>query len=392
MAGENDDERPRKPATRLVHVGRDKVITGPFVNPPVQHVSTVLFDTMDEMRAPKGYSYGRRGNPTTNALTAAIAELEGAAGALVCPSGLSAASVALLAAANAGDRVLMVDTVYGPVRHLAASVLARLDIETVFFDPAIGAGIAALMTPNTTVIYAEAPGSLTFEMLDLPAMAEVAHAAGATVVFDNSWATPLGFRPLEHGADIVVMSATKYLVGHSDAIVGTLAANERLWPRLLEAHGSLGTHVGPDDVFLTLRGIRTLGVRLERHSASATKVAHWLRRRPEVARVLYPPLPDDRGHALWARDMNGACGLFGVVFNGWSNARADAFVESLALFAIGASWGGFESLAIVANPAGTRTATTWTEGPLVRLHVGLEDPDDLIADLDLGFAAAAATG
>ncbi len=385
------DDRPVKPATRLVHIGRDKAITGPFVNPPVQHVSTVLFENVAEMRAPKGYTYGRRGNPTTNSLTAALVELEGASGALVCPSGLSAASVALLAAANAGDRVLMVDTVYGPVRHLAASVLARLGIETVFFDPGIGAGIAALMTPNTTVVYGEAPGSLTFEMMDLPAVAEVAHAAGATVIFDNSWATPLGFRPLDHGADISLMSATKYLVGHSDAIVGTLAANARLWPRLLETHGSLGTHVGPDDVFLTLRGIRTLGVRLERHTASALAVARWLEARPEVARVLFPALPSDPGHALWARDMTGACGLFGVVFNGWSNARADAFVDALGLFGIGASWGGFESLAIVAHIERGRTATKWTEGPLVRLHVGLEDPGDLIADLDRGFAAAAAT-
>jgi cystathionine beta-lyase len=388
---QSDGEGPvRKPATRLVRAGRDKSLTGPFVNPPVSHVSTVLFDSVAEMRAPKGYVYGRRGNPTTDALCAALADLEGAAGALVCPSGLSAASIALLASAGAGERVLMVDVVYGPVRHLATTLLARLGIETVFFDPAIGADIAPLMTPNTRVIYVEAPGSLTFEMVDLPAIAKVAHAAGATVIFDNSWATPLAFRPLDHGADIAVMSATKYLVGHSDAIVGTLAANTGAWPRLKETHGSLGMHVGPDDVYLTLRGMRTLGVRLERHAASAMTIARWLQRRAEVARVLYPPLHDDPGHALWKRDMTGACGLLGVVFNGWDDARAVALVDALALFGIGVSWGGFESLAIVSHPERTRTATRWGEGPLVRLHIGLEDPDDLIADLDQAFAKVAA--
>jgi cystathionine beta-lyase len=387
---ENDDEGRLKPATRLVHIGRARDITGPFVNPPVTHASTVLFETMAEFRAPKGYTYARRGNPTTNALTAALAALEGAAGALVCPSGLAAASVALLSAVAAGDRVLMVDTVYGPVRHLAATLLTRLGVETAFFDPALGAGIADLMTPNTRVVYGEAPGSLTFEMMDLPAVADVAHRSGAIVIFDNSWATPLHFRPLEHGADISVIAATKYLAGHSDAIVGTLAANASAWPRLRETHGTLGTHVGPDDVYLTLRGIRTLGVRLERHAASGLKVAEWLHRRREVARVLYPPLAGDRSHALWKRDMKGGCGLLGLVFNGWDDAQASAFVDALALFGIGASWGGFESLAIVSHPERTRSATRWTEGPLVRLHIGLEDPDDLIADLDQAFAKVTA--
>jgi cystathionine beta-lyase len=391
MAESGDGPEQPKPATRLVRAGRDKGITGPFVNPPVTHASTVLFDSVADMRAPKGYVYGRRGNPTTDALCAALAELDGASGALVCPSGLAAASVALLASAGAGERVLMVDTVYGPVRHFAVTLHARLGVETVFFDPAIGAGIAELMTPNTRVVYAEAPGSLTFEMLDLPVIAAAAHASGATVMFDNSWATPLGFRPLDHGADISVMSATKYLAGHSDLIVGTLAANAALWPRLKEAHGTLGMHVGPDDVYLTLRGMRTLAVRLERHTASAVKIARWLQRRGEVARVLYPALANDPGHALWRRDMRGACGLFGLVFDRWDDARAVAFVNALTLFGIGASWGGFESLAIVTHPERTRSATRWTGGPVVRLHIGLEDPDDLIADLDQALAKAAAT-
>jgi cystathionine beta-lyase len=389
MADSVDDERSLKPATRVVRTGRAKDLTGPFVNPPVNHVSTVLFDSVAEMRAPKRYTYGRRGTPTTNALEAAVTDLEGAAGAVICPSGLSAAAVALLSVTQAGDRVLMVDTVYGPVRHLATTVLTRLGIETVFYDPGIGEEIAGLMTPNTRVVYAEAPGSLTFEMQDLPAIAEAAHRAEATVIFDNSWATPLHFRPLEHGADLSLMSATKYLVGHSDAIVGTIAANEKSWRALKETHGSLGTHVGPDDVYLTLRGLRTLSVRLERHAASALRIAQWLQDRHEIARVLYPPLASDPGHTFWARDMIGASGLLAVTFNGWDDARAVSLVDGLSLFGIGASWGGFESLAIVAHPEHSRSATTWTEGPLVRLHIGLEDPDDLIADLGQALAKAA---
>jgi cystathionine beta-lyase len=384
-AGDGDGP-PLKPATRLVRAGRGLDPDWPFVNPPVAHASTVLFDSVADMRAPKRYVYGRRGNPTTNALAAAIADLEGAAGAVICPSGLSAASVALLATASAGDRILMVDTVYGPVRHLAATLLSRLGIETVFFDPSVGAGIAELITPNTRVVYAEAPGSLTFEMLDLPAIADAAHSAAATVIFDNSWATPLNFRPLDHGADISLMSATKYIVGHSDAIVGTVAANAARWPVVKETSGTLGTHVGPDDAYLTLRGLRTLAVRLGRHAASALQIAAWLQRQPGVARVLYPPLPDDRGHALFARDMSGGCGLLSLVFDGWDDARAAAFVDALKLFGIGVSWGGFESLAIVSHPAHSRSATRWTEGPVVRLHIGLEDPEDLIADLDQAFA------
>ena len=389
MADADDPDAPSsKPATRLVRAGRGLDPNWPFVNPPVTHASTVLFGSVAAMRAPQRYVYGRRGNPTTNALAAAIAELEGAAGAVICPSGLSAATVALLATASAGDRVLMVDTVYGPVRHVATTLLSRLAIETVFFDPAVGAGIAQLMTPNTRVVYAEAPGSLTFEMLDLPAMAGVAHAAAATVIFDNSWATPLNFRPLDYGADLSLMSATKYIVGHSDAIVGTVAANSARWPALKETYGTLGTHVGPDDAYLTLRGLRTLDVRLERHAASAMKIATWLQDQPAVVRVLYPPLPQDPGHALFARDMRGGCGLLSIVFDGWDDARAASFVDALKLFGIGVSWGGFESLAIVSHPSHSRSATNWTAGPIVRLHIGLEDPDDLIADLAQAFATA----
>jgi cystathionine beta-lyase len=389
---QDDQGRPRRPATRLAHAGRDKSLTGPFVNPPVVHASTVLFDSVEAMRERRQrYVYGRRGTPTSEALETAISELEGAAGTVLCPSGLAAATTALFSCLATGDQILVVDSVYAPVRNFAMTVLKPLGIDTVFYDPALGKDIEALFTERTRAVYLEAPGSLTFEMQDLPAIAAVAHRRGATVLFDNTWATPLAFRPLAHGADLSIVAATKYIVGHSDAMLGTVAANEAAWPKLKATHGALGVHVGPDDVYLGLRGLRTLAVRLPHHAASALKVATWLDARPEVARVLYPPLPDDPGHDLWKRDMAGAAGLFGVVFAGWSEDQAARFVDGLELFGIGASWGGFESLAILAHPETNRTATEWRpQGPLVRMHIGLEDPDDLIDDLAASFARVAA--
>lgn len=407
----NDDKPKRalKPATRLVHSGRDKSLTGPFVNPPVIHASTVLFNSVDDMQhLRQRYQYGRRGTPTSEALETAVKDLEDAEGVVLCPSGLSAATTALLAAVSAGDRLLVVDCVYGPVRHLAETLLKQLGVETVYFDPAIGGEIETLFTENTKAVYLEAPGSLTFEMQDVPAIAAVAKKRGATVLFDNTWATPYNFRPLDHGVDLSIISGTKYLVGHSDAMLGTVAARGQAWRRLKEVHGSMGTHVGPDDVYLGLRGIRTLAVRLDRHAQSALTIGEWLAARPEVTRVLYPPLPTDPGHALWKRDMTGAAGLFGVLFSGWSQDQAKVFIDGLELFGIGASWGGFESLAILANPAPYRTAPQWNPsdrpmlartrsatwaqdgGQLVRLHIGLDDPHDLIADLEAGFARVAA--
>ncbi len=385
MTNHSGDGSPAaKPATRLVRSGRDKRLTGPFVNPPVVHASTVLFDSVDDMQdGRQPYTYGRHGTPTTDALVAAVNEMEGAAGSVLCPSGLAAATVALLSCLAAGDHILVVDSVYGPVRRFADAELKRLGIETTYFAPAIGAGIEALFTERTRVVYLEAPGSLTFEMLDVPAIAVVAHRHGATVLFDNTWATPVYFRPLDFGVDISIHAATKYLGGHSDLMLGTVAANAAALPRLKETFRNLGVHVAPDDVFLGLRGLRTLAVRLERHYASALKIATWLQAQPEVARVLYPPLPSDPGHALWKRDMSGGSGLFGVIFRGWSNEQAKRFVDGLTLFGIGASWGGFESLAILAHVTWGRTAVPWkAEGPLVRLHIGLEDPDDLIADIE----------
>lgn len=391
-SGEDDDDGLR-PATRLVRAGRDKTITGPFVNPPVVHASTVLFESSEAMLDRRQrYTYGRRGTPTSEALESAISGMEGAAGTVLCPSGLAAASLALLATINAGDNVLMVDCVYGPVRHFADTVLKRLGVSTTYFDPGIGDGIAGLFEESTSLVYLETPGSLTFEMQDMAAIAAVAHERYALVIADNTWATPLFFRPLDHGADLSVMAGTKYLGGHSDVNIGTVAANQRAWARLKETHGSMGLAVGPDDIYLALRGLRTLGVRLERQMASGLEVAHWLAARPEVTRVLHPALPGDPGHALWQRDMTGASGLFGIVLGGWTDAEARAFVDGLRLFGIGASWGGFESLAIVAKVDHVRSAVPWrAEGPLVRLHVGLEDPVDLIADLDRSFAGVAAT-
>ena len=381
--------RSPKPATRLAHTGRDKSLTGPFVNPPVVHASTVLYDSVDDMQnGRQPYSYGRNGTPTSEALVTAVSELEGAAGTVLCPSGLAAATVALLSCLSAGDRVLIVDNVYGPVRRFAGADLTRLGIEVVYFDPGIGGGIEALFTDNTRAVYLEAPGSLTFEMQDVPAIVAVARSHAATVLFDNTWATPIHFRPLDFGVDLSIHAATKYLGGHSDVMLGTVAASAAAWPKLRDTFRNLGMHVAPDDVFLGMRGLRTLAVRLERHYASALKVATWLATQPEVARVLYPPLPSDPGHALWKRDMSGGSGLFGVVFAGWSDAQAKQFIDGLELFGIGASWGGFESLAILAHVAKGRTVVPWqAEGPLVRLHIGLEDPDDLIADLEASLAA-----
>ncbi len=389
MTNHSGDEPTAKPATRLAHTGREKRLTGPFVNPPVVHASTVLYDSVDDMQnGRQPYSYGRHGTPTSDALEAAVNEMEGAAGTVLCPSGLAAATVALISCLSAGDRILIVDNVYGPVRRFTGTILARLGIETAYFDPAIGAGIEALFTDNTRAVYLEAPGSLTFEMQDVPAIADVAHKHNATVLFDNTWATPIYFRPLEFGVDLSIHAATKYLGGHSDVMLGTVAANEAAWPALKETHKFLGMHVAPDDVFLGLRGLRTLAVRLERHYASALKVATWLAARPEVSRVLYPPLPSDPGHALWKRDMGGGSGLFGFILDGWSEAGAKQFIDGLHLFGIGASWGGFESLAILAHVTWGRTAVPWeAEGPLVRLHIGLEDPDDLIADLEASLDA-----
>jgi cystathionine beta-lyase len=387
MKKSDKDQHRWEPATRLVRAGRDPDLTGPFVNPPVVHASTVLFDSVDEMIARKSrYLYGRWGTPTLEAMEQAVSDLEGAAGTVLSPSGLTAISTALLASLSAGDHLLMVDCAYYPSRHLTETVLRRFGVETTFFDPAIGAGIRDLFRPRTRAVYLEVPGSLTFEMQDLPAIADAAHEGGATVIADNTWATPLYYRPLALGADIVVHAGTKYFGGHSDVMLGTASATAAAWPNLVQTQRLMGLAVGPDDAFLGLRGLRTLAVRLDRQMRSALKVAEWLADRPEVGRVLHPALPGDPGHALWKRDMTGASGLFGFTLGAWGEDEAKRLIDGLELFGIGASWGGYESLATLASKNLTRTVNPWPAGrPLIRVHIGLEDPDDLSADLKASF-------
>ena len=374
-------------ATRLAHGGRNPRAQHGFVNPPVYHGSTVTFPNVDTMlKGAQTYTYGRRGSPTIDALTSLLAELDGAAGAVLVPSGLSAISTAILAVVGAGDHLLVTDAIYQPGRHFCDTVLKRFGVETTYYDPRIGAEIEALVRPNTRAIHIEAPGSITFDMSDLPAITTVARKHGIKTIADNTWATPLFFRPLDHGVDIALMAGTKYVVGHSDVLIGTIAANEETWPALRQLHGTLGLCVGPDDINLSLRGLRTMKVRLDRHQASALEIANWLAGRPEVARVLYPGHPSDPGYPLWKRDFKGASGLLGFVTRPVPVAAVKAMLDGLRLFGLGYSWGGFESLAILSNPKPYRTATSWDDpGHVVRLHIGLEEPADLIADLEAGF-------
>jgi len=384
---------PTKPATRFVTGGRDPFSYYGFVNPPVYHASTVLYRTAQDYLAHRSrYTYGRRGTPTSEALCGAIAELEGpeCAGVALLPSGLAAASAALLAALRAGDHVLVTDSVYLPTRKFCDDVLTRYGITTTYYDPLIGGGIAELMQPNTRAVYLESPGSLSFEVQDVPAIAAAAHARGALVLMDNTWASPLYFRALEKGVDLAIQSGTKYIGGHSDVLLGVVAAKAATWPRLNDTVFTMGLWTGPDDMYLALRGLRTMGVRLAQHFVSGLKVACWLEHRAEVLQVLHPALESYRQHALWKRDFSGACGLFAIVLKPVPNAAVHALINELTLFGIGASWGGYESLAIPFDCAPMRTATTWAPGgPAVRFHIGLEDVDDLISDLERGFAALA---
>lgn len=376
--------------TRLAHAGNNPRDFFGFVNPPVVHASTVLFPDAATMasRAQK-YTYGLRATPTTDALTAAIDELEGSAGTIVVPSGLAAVTVPLLAFVSAGDHVLIVDSVYGPTRHFANTMLRRLGVEVDYYEPRVGAGIAALMKPNTRVIFTESPGSNTFEVQDIPAIARAAHSGGAIVMMDNTWATPLFFRPLDHGVDISIHAATKYPAGHSDVMLGTVSANAACWARLHEAFLTLGVCAAPDDVYQVLRGLRTMGVRLERHQESALDIARWLETQPGVARVLHPGLESHPDHALWKRDFCGASGIFSVVLDGGGTEQAHAFLDALRIFGLGYSWGGFESLAVHVYLGDRVVATGPTEGPTIRLQIGLENAEDLKADIMRGLRAAA---
>ncbi len=385
------DLKGKRPETVLTHAGRDPQANFGAVNTPVYRASTILSASYADRKRAKGEReprYGRRGTPTTFTLEDVLAEIEGADAAVLCPSGLSAITTALMAFLRQGDHLLMADCVYGPARNFASKLINRYGVETTFFDPAIGAGIGALIRDNTKVVYLEAPGSQTFEMQDIPAIAAAAHARNCIVMTDNTWATGLFFKPFEHGCDVSVHAATKYIVGHSDAMLGAVTCTHATYGPIREMWGLLGVAAAPDDVYLGTRGVRTMQVRLEQHQKNATEVATWLLGRPEVAQVLYPALPSDPGHAIWKRDFTGASGLFGVVLQPATEAQLEAFFDNLELFGMGSSWGGYESLAIPADPSDNRTATKWAPaGPLIRLHIGLENPLDLIADLEKGFKA-----
>ena len=389
----SDDERksPFSAATRLGHSGRDETSAFRFVNPAVHRGSTVLNASVADLDKNLWdrfgtLTYGRWGGPTHFALQDAMAELEGGYRSVVVPSGKAAAAATLMAFVKAGDHVLMVDSVYQPSRSICQALLARFGVETTYYDPLIGAGIAELIRPTTKLVYAESPGSLTFEVQDIPAIVEAAHARDVMVAMDNTWATPLYFKPLAFGVDVSVQAATKYIVGHSDAMMGILTTTEGAYRPITNAIEDMGFSVSPDDCSLALRGLRTLDVRLRRHHETGLVLAEWLKKRPEVARVLHPALPGDPGYDIWKRDFTGASGLFGVVFEPVAEAAVTALLEGLELFGLGYSWGGYESLAIPTHPGGARSATRWdAAGPSVRLHAGLEDADDLIRDLEAGF-------
>ncbi len=377
--------------TQLVDLGRNPKRDSGSVNPPVHRTSTVLFKDYAEM---VGYEegrithlgYGRNGSPTTQALEESLAVLEGADHALVTASGLAAINVTLLALLAAGDHVLFPDSVYGSARNFINHELVRLGVEVQFYDPTIGADIEKLMEKNTRMIYVESPGSLTFEMQDVPAIAKVAHAHGAVVVADNTWATPIYQRPFEMGVDVSIQSATKYIGGHSDLVMGAIMCKDALYKRLKQTHRNLGAVTSGDNAYLALRGLRTIAVRLKRHQKHGLEVAQWLQTVPEVKRVLYPALPTDPGHALWKRDMTGATGLFAIELGNISQEAVGAMLNGLEHFGMGYSWGGYESLITAYKPAQQRVATKWDKDTvLARLHIGLEDPADLIADLAAGF-------
>jgi cystathionine beta-lyase len=376
--------------TRLAHIGNDPRDFFGFVNPPVVHASTVLFPDAATMAARnQKYTYGTRGTPTTDALCSAIDALEGSAGTILVPSGLAAVTIPLLAFLSSGDHVLIVDSVYHPTRNFADTMLKRLGVEVDYYDPLAGAGISALMKPNTKVVFTESPGSNTFEMQDIPAIAREARARGAVVMMDNTWATPLYFRPLEHGVDISIHAATKYPAGHSDVLLGTVSANEACWKRLQETHFTMGCCAAPDDVYQVMRGLRTMGVRLERHQENALDVARWLESQPGVARVLHPALESFPGHDIWKRDFSGASGIFSIVLAGGGEREAHAFLDALEIFGLGYSWGGYESLAVHVFLGDRTLAKGDYDGPVIRLQIGLENPEDIKADLSRGLAAAA---
>lgn len=373
-----------KPQTKVSHLGRMSETHFGVVNTPVYRASTILYPNMAALTdAKQPYTYGRRGTPSTRSLEEALNDLEGAARTVVVTSGLQACALAILSVCSAGDHLLMTDSAYEPTRIFCAKTLKRFGVETSYYDPR--ADITPHLRPNTKAVYCESPGSQTFEVQDIPAIAKAAHAHGASVLMDNTWATPLFFQPLKHGVDLSIQAATKYIVGHADVMLGSVSANDSHAARLLETHGNMGLFASGDDCFLALRGLRTLPVRLKQHQETGLALARWLKAQPEVARILHPALEDDPGHDLWKRDFSGASGLFGLVLKPCSEKAVAAFIDGLRHFGIGYSWGGFESLIVPAHIH--RSVTPFAaEGPVLRIHAGLEDAGDLITDLEQGLA------
>ena len=387
-------------ATRVVSAGRRPEWTQGIVNTPVWRASTILYDSVADLRAAGGRDthhrlfYGRRGTPTQWSLADALTELEpGAEGTFLYPSGVAAIAAALLSVLSPGDELLLPDTSYDPTRAVATGFLARMGIATRFYDPLIGAGIADLIADNTRAILLESPGSLTFEVQDVPAIVAATKARGVITLLDNTWATPLFFPAIAHGIDLSILACTKYVVGHSDVMLGSVTAAPGHFARLRDTSFQLGQVASPDDCWLGSRGLRTMAVRLKQHESSALEIARWLTTRPEVAAVLHPALPDCPGHAHWARDFKGSSGLFSFVLAGGNDAARARLIDGLELFGIGYSWGGFESLALPVDPYRHRSVTVRADaGPMVRLQIGLEDPADLIADLAAGLGRFTAAG
>ena len=384
-----------KTETRLVRGGRDPDLTGQFVSPPVVRASTVLFENTAQLNGRENarFTYGLTNTPTIEALVSAVNDLEEAHGTVLVPSGLAAVTIALMAATKAGDHLLIPDNVYGPSRRFSTETLAQFGIEISYYDPLVGAGIADLIQENTTALLMEAPGSHTFEMPDIKAFLKAAKEKGVTTLIDNTWASPLIYKPIPNGFDYSIHAGTKYLAGHSDALIGTISANEAHWPQLHKTHRNFGVQAGTEEMYLTLRGMRTMALRMDRQEKNALQIAKWLDEQPEVARVLHPALPADPGHAIWKENFGRSSGLFGFVLNGYSDEAAAAFLDGLELFGLGYSWGGFESLAVYSQVHHIRTSTNLqVEGPTIRLSIGLEHPDDLIADLNAGLKRAKAVG